>query len=375
MTIYRSTPNVISNSYQNSYVRESAQSSPTNQSGKVATDHLKRNIETVEISDEARKKFEVLSSRSTPTMLRSTATASSPAAVSSTGEIDWEVQAAIEKAMMAPSTVTPSIDPELVELEEALRTAKSKPSKVQQIEAQELLQAKDKDKKGWKLAESLVDFVTDLIPGVGQVKDAYNLYKVLKDPKSKAKDVAVAMLGFVPGLGDLKSIAKLTDSIHSIYKVSTSNLDDAAKRLMKKSIKDVNAKDLVNSSEGKRIGNRVGHMLKEHVGLSNADLINRAKRKDIEAATTYKDRDTANKVVEKSINNKAEEIADWLLNTSNEIFAVRYDSDSSLGRGVYQNETTVHDNIKMAITIFVRDPNVKQGFSVLTSYPALKWKK
>ncbi|MGG2972208.1 hypothetical protein [Geobacillus stearothermophilus] len=30
--------------------------------------------------------------------------------------------------------------------------------------------------KGWDLAKDLVDVVTDFIPGVGTVKDAYNLY-------------------------------------------------------------------------------------------------------------------------------------------------------------------------------------------------------
>ncbi|MED4881528.1 hypothetical protein ABEV21_10005, partial [Geobacillus stearothermophilus] len=82
--------------------------------------------------------------------------------------------------------------------------------------------------KGWDLAKDLVDVVTDFIPGVGTVKDAYNLYKVLSNPSSTVKDVAGALLAFVPGLGDFKSIAKVTDAVKDVYKIGIKKLDDAA---------------------------------------------------------------------------------------------------------------------------------------------------
>ncbi|MED0658147.1 hypothetical protein P4S75_12680 [Anoxybacillus ayderensis] len=87
--------------------------------------------------------------------------------------------------------------------------------------------SKNKSDKGWSATKELIDVVTDFVPGVGTIKDAYRLYQVLSNPKSNAKDVAEALVGFIPRLGDLKSIAKVTNAIKKAFDIDPKKLDQA----------------------------------------------------------------------------------------------------------------------------------------------------
>lgn len=87
--------------------------------------------------------------------------------------------------------------------------------------------SKNKSNKGWSAAKELIDVVTDFVPVVGTIKDAYRLYQVLSNPKSNAKDVAEALVGFIPGLGDLKNIAKVTNAIKKGFDIDPKKLDQA----------------------------------------------------------------------------------------------------------------------------------------------------
>ncbi|MGG6431322.1 HNH/ENDO VII family nuclease [Anoxybacillus sp. D401a] len=87
--------------------------------------------------------------------------------------------------------------------------------------------SKNKSDKGWSATKELIDALTDVVPGIGTIKDAYRLYQVLNNPKSDAKDVAEALIGFIPGLGDLKSIAKVTNAIKKAFDVDPKKLDQA----------------------------------------------------------------------------------------------------------------------------------------------------
>jgi len=87
--------------------------------------------------------------------------------------------------------------------------------------------SKNKSDKGWSATKEPIDALTDVVPGIGTIKDAYRLYQVLNNPKSDAKDVAEALIGFIPGLGDLKSIAKVTNAIKKAFDVDPKKLDQA----------------------------------------------------------------------------------------------------------------------------------------------------
>ncbi|MBB5356336.1 anti-sigma28 factor (negative regulator of flagellin synthesis) [Anoxybacillus mongoliensis] len=87
--------------------------------------------------------------------------------------------------------------------------------------------SKNKSDKGWSATKELIEVVTDFVPMVGTIKDAYCLYQVLSNPKSDAKDVAEALVGFIPGLGDLKSIAKVTNAIKKAFDIDPKKLDQA----------------------------------------------------------------------------------------------------------------------------------------------------
>ncbi|WP_158512136.1 hypothetical protein [Anoxybacteroides amylolyticum] len=75
--------------------------------------------------------------------------------------------------------------------------------------------------------KELIDVVTDFVPVVGTIKDAYRLYQVLSNPKSNAKDVAEALVGFIPGLGGLKNISKVTNAIKKGFDIDPKKLDQA----------------------------------------------------------------------------------------------------------------------------------------------------
>jgi hypothetical protein len=235
---------------------------------------------------------------------------------------------------------------------------------------------KEQEDEGRELAKELIDVVTDFIPVVGTVKDAYNLYKVLKNPDSSAGEVATAILGFVPGLGDLKKISKLKDAIADVYRISSKQsrkLDRAAERILAERISKINAGKLLDFSEGRKVGGKVGHTLQKHVGLTDNELIRRAIKENTDV-TSYTNKSTPINTIQKSLRQHSDEIAEWLLGDSSDIFAIRYDSDYSLGKGVYKGKTTVEKNVNMAITILMRDRNAPEGFSILTSYPALRWR-
>ncbi|MGG4022211.1 RNase A-like domain-containing protein, partial [Geobacillus stearothermophilus] len=228
--------------------------------------------------------------------------------------------------------------------------------------------------KGWDLAKDLVDVVTDFIPGVGTVKDAYNLYKVLSNPSSTVKDVAGALLAFVPGLGDFKSIAKVTDAVKDVYKIGIKKLDDAALSIFTKNIKSIDTKKLVDFSEGRKVGRAQGHTLAKHVAQTDNDLIKRANGKEKSDATSYTNKNTAISVIDKTIKQNAEDIANWLLNTDIDTKTLLYTSKESIGKGVYRGEKNVHRDIRQAVTVLKRDPSAKEGFIILNSFPVLKWR-
>ncbi|MCK7604879.1 hypothetical protein L3V64_000165 [Geobacillus stearothermophilus] len=104
------------------------------------------------------------------------------------------------------------------------------------------------------------------------------------------------------------------------------------------------------------------------------DLIKRANGKEKSDATSYTNKNTAISVIDKTIKQNAEDIANWLLNTDIDTKTLLYTSKESIGKGVYRGEKNVHRDIRQAVTVLKRDPSAKEGFIILTSFPVLKWR-
>ncbi|MCL6617725.1 MAG: hypothetical protein K6T39_11660 [Anoxybacillus ayderensis] len=129
--------------------------------------------------------------------------------------------------------------------------------------------SKNKSDKGWSATKELIDVLTDVVPRIGSIKDAYRLYQVLSNPKSNAKDVAEALVGFIPGLGDLKSIAKVTNAIKKAFDIDPKKLDQAVSIIKGTSnfIK-VDKNKIIQTATAHRKGGEtvVGHALQKHAG-------------------------------------------------------------------------------------------------------------
>ena len=112
---------------------------------------------------------------------------------------------------------------------------------------------------------------------------------------------------------------------------------------------------------------RGGHTLARHVGKSDDELAARLKSdRDISAASTYTDRDTAERAVGTALAKKASEVTKWEQKTGSRAnLAVRVTLDSTVGRSWKRGAKSAFD-VWSVVVVLRWDGD---GWYVLTSYP------
>lgn len=110
-----------------------------------------------------------------------------------------------------------------------------------------------------------------------------------------------------------------------------------------------------------------GHTLARHVGKTDADLAARLKAEpDISAASTYTDRETAQRAVGSVLAAKAPDVAKWEQKTGSRAnLALRSTLDSTVGRSLKRGAKSAVD-VRSVVVVLKWDGD---GWFVLTSYP------
>jgi hypothetical protein len=111
-----------------------------------------------------------------------------------------------------------------------------------------------------------------------------------------------------------------------------------------------------------------GHTLKKHVGRTDEELLERLqKERDISAASTWTDRDTAEETAGQALQTEHEKIETWQRRgfpRSN--LALHFDAGRVIGRSIRQGESKSTPCTSAVIVLKADGP---QSFFVLTTYP------
>jgi len=112
-----------------------------------------------------------------------------------------------------------------------------------------------------------------------------------------------------------------------------------------------------------------GHTLQRHVGKSDADLIARLKREpQISSASTYTDRETAERIVGAALLTSNRAFAAWRDRTGRRPnFVLRYHADHVIGRSMARGHSQAEPCDHAVVVLRWEDG--RQQYYVLTSYP------
>ena len=111
-----------------------------------------------------------------------------------------------------------------------------------------------------------------------------------------------------------------------------------------------------------------GHTLKKHVGRTDDELRERLRReRNISAASTYTDRETAERAIGEAIERNREKIQRWLEREGGHPnLVLDYDSDHPVGRTIRRGEEQA-EPCSHAVVVLKWDG--ERQYHVLTSYP------
>jgi hypothetical protein len=112
-----------------------------------------------------------------------------------------------------------------------------------------------------------------------------------------------------------------------------------------------------------------GHTLQRHVGRSEADLIDRLRREpQISSASTYTDRETAERVIASALRSDSRAFAAWRERRGRRPnLVVRYRADHVIGRSMARGHSSSVPCDRAVIVL--RWDDGRQRDYVLTSYP------
>ena len=112
-----------------------------------------------------------------------------------------------------------------------------------------------------------------------------------------------------------------------------------------------------------------GHTLARHIGKTDEELIERLRREpDISSASTYTDRDTAERVIGAALASGGSSFQKWQARQGRRPnFVLRYDAHEVIGRSVRRGETRSVPCERALVVL--RWDDRRQQFYVLTSYP------
>ncbi|MGF7048369.1 hypothetical protein J2T13_002877 [Paenibacillus sp. DS2015] len=115
-----------------------------------------------------------------------------------------------------------------------------------------------------------------------------------------------------------------------------------------------------------------GHTVDRHVSKTNEELIKRAIQEDVEAATSFTDKNTAIKAIQENLRKNAEDIAEWLneSDTGRKMFDVSH--KNPVGKGVLEDKKQVIYDLNDSRVVLIRDSTQELGFKILTSFPIIK---
>jgi hypothetical protein len=111
-----------------------------------------------------------------------------------------------------------------------------------------------------------------------------------------------------------------------------------------------------------------GHILRKHVGRTDAELIERLEEeRRITGSSTYTDRATAERAVGAAIQGSQDRIDRWLGRPGGHPnLVLDYDSPTPVGRTINRGESQSHPCAHALVVLKYAGPN---DYYVLTSYP------
>ena len=116
--------------------------------------------------------------------------------------------------------------------------------------------------------------------------------------------------------------------------------------------------------------NRGGHTLSRHVGRTDAELRERlARERNISAASTWTDRDTAETTIAAALRTERERIDSWMRRGRPRAnLALHYDAGRVIGRSLRRGDSRSADCTR-AVLVLRAEGDGPERFYVLTAYP------
>ncbi len=115
-----------------------------------------------------------------------------------------------------------------------------------------------------------------------------------------------------------------------------------------------------------------GHLLERHVGKTKQDLIQRANRQDVEAASTFANKATATKAVLESLRGNADDIIKWLESKGGATKTLVMEHAFEVGMSVDRSTKRVKTGLTKSKLVLQRAPDTPLGFFIITGYPTLR---
>ena len=117
--------------------------------------------------------------------------------------------------------------------------------------------------------------------------------------------------------------------------------------------------------------NAGGHLLERHVGKTPEDLSARlASDKDIDAASSFTDKATAEKAVAETIETNQAKIDSWLASGAKRPLAISQTMDEPVGISMPRGAPAASPTSSVRV-ILVRDASFPDGYRILTGFPKL----
>jgi hypothetical protein len=112
-----------------------------------------------------------------------------------------------------------------------------------------------------------------------------------------------------------------------------------------------------------------GHTLDRHIGKTDEELVARLRREpDISSASTYTDRQTAERVIGAALATNRSAFEKWRARQGRRPnFVLHYDAHEVIGRSVRRGRT--HSQPAERALVVLRWDDRRREFYVLTSYP------
>ena len=220
-------------------------------------------------------------------------------------------------------------------------------------------------------ARDAASITVGFIPFVGSAQSIVELVSgydyISGEPTNRWLAAVGVVAGVVPGgKGALKAGAKAT----KILGKTASHADefaDAAKAATKAPISTVE-RGWLQFWEGRGIGNSRGHVIAQHVGKSDADLIARiGSNKKISAASSFTDQATSEAVIGGAIRQNRTQLSAWLRTAQQgDRLPLPYSGTDVIGRGIKKGQSVVGDRTNAKIILQALGDG---KYHILTAFP------